>query len=80
MDDGITFVPEHPDMRLLCSDGQAVPAHSYLLAYASAPLRPAIILALQAVAPAMCLTACSCASPAPAGQLADPDATRRRSQ
>jgi hypothetical protein len=60
MDDGTSFEPAHPDLQLVCSGGHSVMAHSCLLAYASAPLRPAIRLVLQAAAAQH--TSCSCST------------------
>jgi hypothetical protein len=48
--DEASFEPDRPDLELLCRDGKAVKAHSYLLAHGSAPLRPAIRLALKEAA------------------------------
>lgn len=42
--------PEQPDIVILCKDGVRVPAVSCLLLLTSAPLRPAIKLALQGAA------------------------------
>jgi hypothetical protein len=39
-----------PDLELRCQGGKSVRAHSYLLAHASAPLRPAVLMALKEAA------------------------------